>query len=234
MLFVVSVLLLVMLLRERSDKASADGASASEIKKPETFEERVSYAYGVVAYRQLEEMGNPFSVDYFMAGLKTAAASEKSLMSDQEIQKAIQEAELAMVERQEAKIDKTDQQKGEEFLAENGKKEGVVTTASGLQYQVIKAGDGPKPKSTDTVTVHYHGTLIDGTVFDSSVKRGAPATFPLNQVIAGWTEGVALMPKGAKYRFFVPYKLAYGARGSGAIIKPYSVLIFEVELLGIK
>ncbi|MBQ0033989.1 MAG: FKBP-type peptidyl-prolyl cis-trans isomerase [Bacteroidales bacterium] len=122
---------------------------------------------------------------------------------------------------------------GERFLAENKLKEGVVTTESGLQYEVIKEGKGAKPVATDRVKVHYHGTLIDGTVFDSSVERGEPIVFGLNQVIAGWTEGVQLMSVGSKYRFFIPQELAYGSRQAGQI-PPYSTLIFEVELLGIE
>jgi len=122
---------------------------------------------------------------------------------------------------------------GEQFLAENALKEGVITTESGLQYEVITMGKGAKPKATDKVKVHYHGTLIDGTVFDSSVERGEPITFGLNQVIAGWTEGVQLMPVGSKFRFYIPQELGYGAREAGSI-PAYSTLIFEVELLGIE
>lgn len=124
-------------------------------------------------------------------------------------------------------------QEGEEFLAANATKESVIVTESGLQYEVIKMGKGPKPSATDRVRVHYHGTLIDGTVFDSSVERGEPITFGLNQVIAGWTEGVQLMPVGSKFRFYIPQELGYGAREAGSI-PPYSTLIFEVELLGIE
>ena len=122
---------------------------------------------------------------------------------------------------------------GEEFLAENAKKEGVTTTASGLQYEVVELGTGAKPKSTDTVNVHYHGTLIDGTVFDSSVTRGIPATFGVHQVIKGWTEALQLMPVGSKYRLYIPEDLAYGAHPHpGGAIKPFMTLIFDVELLG--
>lgn len=123
---------------------------------------------------------------------------------------------------------------GEQFLAENAKREGVKTTASGLQYEVLEATIGQKPKATDTVRVHYEGTLIDGTVFDSSYKRGESIAFPLNGVIAGWTEGLQLMSVGSKYKFFIPYQLAYGERGAGASIPPYAALIFTVELLGIE
>jgi FKBP-type peptidyl-prolyl cis-trans isomerase FkpA len=126
-------------------------------------------------------------------------------------------------------------EKGEAFLKENSTKEGVKTTASGLQYKVLKEGTGKSPKATDTVEVHYKGTLLDGTEFDSSIKRGQPATFPLNRVIPGWTEGVQLMKEGAKYQFTIPSKLAYGERGTpGGPIPPNSTLIFEVELLSIK
>ena len=123
--------------------------------------------------------------------------------------------------------------KGKEFLEKNGKREGVTTTASGLQYEVMKMGSGDKPKETDEVTVHYHGTLTDGKVFDSSVDRGEPATFPLNGVIKGWTEALQLMPIGSKFKIFLPSDLAYGAQGAGQMIGPHETLIFEVELLKI-
>ena len=122
---------------------------------------------------------------------------------------------------------------GKKFLDENKKRSGVVTTASGLQYEVLKPGTGAKPKATDKVTVHYHGTLLDGSIFDSSVNRGQPATFGVTQVIQGWVEGLQLMPLGAKYKFFIPYDLGYGDQGAGADIGPYSTLVFEVELLKI-
>jgi FKBP-type peptidyl-prolyl cis-trans isomerase len=125
-------------------------------------------------------------------------------------------------------------EEGEKFLAENAKREGVKTTASGLQYEVLEATLGQKPKATDSVRVHYEGTLIDGTVFDSSYKRGESIAFPLNGVIKGWTEGLQLMSVGSKYKFFIPYQLAYGERGAGASIPPYAALIFTVELLGIE
>ena len=123
---------------------------------------------------------------------------------------------------------------GEKFLAENAKREGVKVTASGLQYEVLEATIGQKPKATDSVKVHYEGTLIDGTVFDSSYRRGEPISFPLNGVIKGWTEGLQLMSVGSKYKFFIPYQLAYGEQGAGASIPPYAALIFTVELLGIE
>ncbi len=121
--------------------------------------------------------------------------------------------------------------RGEKFLQENAAKEGVVTTASGLQYKIVREGEGRHPTASDTVVVHYRGTLIDGTEFDSSYKRGEPIEFPLNRVIAGWTEGVQLMQEGAEFRFFIPSKLAYGSRGAGRVIGPNEALIFDVELL---
>ena len=120
---------------------------------------------------------------------------------------------------------------GIEFLKKNAEKEGVITTASGLQYMVLSEGNGKSPKATDQVKCHYEGMLIDGSLFDSSLQRGTPATFPLNGVIAGWTEGLQLMKEGSKFRFFIPYELGYGARGAGASIPPYSTLIFDVELI---
>jgi FKBP-type peptidyl-prolyl cis-trans isomerase len=126
------------------------------------------------------------------------------------------------------------QEAGQAFLAANAKKEGVVTTATGLQYKVLENGTGPRPKATDTVNVHYRGTLIDGKTFDSSYDRGEPISFPLNRVIPGWTEGVQLMPVGSKYEFYIPYQLAYGERGAGGVIPGYAALIFVVELLAIE
>ena len=124
--------------------------------------------------------------------------------------------------------------KGEKFLEDNAKKEGVVVTASGLQYKILTPGTGRSPKATDTVEVHYEGTLIDGTVFDSSYRRKESIEFPLNQVIAGWTEGVQLMQEGAKYRFYIPSRLAYGSRGAGGVIGPNQALIFDVELIKVR
>ncbi|MCQ2229135.1 MAG: FKBP-type peptidyl-prolyl cis-trans isomerase [Bacteroidales bacterium] len=123
---------------------------------------------------------------------------------------------------------------GKAFLAANGERKEVVTLPSGLQYEIMTAGNGPKPKATDSVKCHYHGTLIDGTVFDSSVRRGEPAVFPVNGVIQGWVEALQLMPVGSKWKLFIPYNLGYGARGAGESIPPYATLIFEVELLSIE
>lgn len=137
----------------------------------------------------------------------------------------------AYLQAKEAEKGKAAREAGEHYLAENAKKEGVVVLPSGLQYQVLTATKGRKPAATDNVKCHYEGRLTDGTVFDSSYRRGEPATFPLNGVIAGWTEGLQLMGEGSKFRFFIPYHLAYGERGAGASIPPYAALIFDVELL---
>lgn len=165
-----------------------------------------------------------------LSGTKPKLAVEESTKIKQDFFRKKQEAQVA--ERQASGAE--NKAKGEAFLAENAKKEGVKVTASGLQYEVLKQGDGKKPKATDTVKVHYQGTLIDGTEFDSSYKRGQPISFPLNGVIKGWTEGVALMPVGSKYKFYIPSDLAYGERGAGAKIGANATLIFTVELLAIE
>jgi FKBP-type peptidyl-prolyl cis-trans isomerase len=166
--------------------------------------------------------------DLLIKGMKDQKDSTVS-MELQEAEAYIQEV---MMKKQEAKA-AVDKEAGVKFLAENKSKPGVMTTASGLQYQVMTEGTGPKPLATDMVTVHYHGTTIDGTVFDSSVERKEPASFGLNQVIPGWTEGVQLMSVGSKYKFFIPENLAYGAQSPSPVIKPYSTLVFEVELISI-
>jgi FKBP-type peptidyl-prolyl cis-trans isomerase FklB len=212
---------------------TADTSRAQEAKKPETLTERISYSYGLMIARQLTERGIEIDLAQFSEAFKAVVEKKEPILSEDEVSAAFSENQKILDAKNASGPDKENLDKGVAFLAENAKKEGVKTTASGLQYEVIKAGDGPKPKATDEVKVHYHGTLIDGKVFDSSVDRGEPTEFPLNRVIPGWTEGVQLMPKGAKYRFFIPYDLAYGERGAGADIKPYSALIFEVELLDI-
>ena len=187
---------------------TADSSSAQEAKKPESFSERISYSYGLLIARQLTERGIELDEAQFIAAFKSVLEKKEPLLSEDEVSAAFAENQKILDAKNVTGPDKENLEKGAAFLAENAKKEGVKTTASGLQYVVINAGDGPKPKATDEVKVHYHGTLIDGKVFDSSVQRGEPAEFPLNRVIPGWTEGVQLMPKGAKYRFFIPYDLA--------------------------
>ena len=197
--------------------------------------DKLSYALGLGIGRQLAQMGaTDLNVDDFAAAIKDVLAGSELKVVDSEAQTLVQDffrkqeekANAAMAEKgKKAKAE------GEQYLADNASKEGVVTLPSGLQYKVIKEGNGRKPKATDKVKCHYEGFLIDGTVFDSSVQRGEPAVFPLNQVIAGWTEGLQLMQEGAKYRFFIPYNLAYGEHGAGAMIPPFAALIFDVELI---
>ena len=169
------------------------------------------------------------NVDDFAQAIKDVFASKTSL-TDSEAQQAVQDFFQRKAEEQAGAA----KAEGEAFLAENAKKEGVVSLPSGLQYQVLREGDGRKPAATDQVECHYEGTLINGQVFDSSYQRGQTATFGLNQVIAGWTEGLQLMQEGAKYRFFIPYHLAYGERGAGQSIPPFATLIFDVELVKVK
>lgn len=199
--------------------------------------DKVSYALGIGIGRQLSQMGAAdLNIDDFAQAIKDVIAGDLKL-GDAEAQQIVQEFFAKQEEKQKAEAaekGKAAKQDGEKFLAENGKKEGVITTASGLQYQVLREGNGQSPKATDTVECHYEGTLIDGTKFDSSYNRGQTATFPLNQVIAGWTEGLQLMKEGGKYRFFIPYELGYGERGAGASIPPFSTLVFDVELVSVK
>lgn len=199
--------------------------------------DKVSYALGIGIGRQLSQMGAAdLNIDDFAQAIKDVIAGDLKL-GDAEAQQIVQEFFAKQEEKQKAEAaekGKAAKQDGEKFLAENGKKEGVITTASGLQYQVLREGNGQSPKATDTVECHYEGTLIDGTKFDSSYDCGQTATFPLNQVIAGWTEGLQLMKEGGKYRFFIPYELGYGERGAGASIPPFSTLVFDVELVSVK
>lgn len=199
--------------------------------------DKISYALGIGIGRQLSQMGAAdLNIDDFAQAIKDVIAGDLKL-GDAEAQQIVQEFFAKQEEKQKAEAaekGKAAKQDGEKFLAENGKKEGVITTASGLQYQVLREGNGQSPKATDTVECHYEGTLIDGTKFDSSYDRGQTATFPLNQVISGWTEGLQLMKEGGKYRFFIPYELGYGERGAGASIPPFSTLVFDVELVSVK
>lgn len=187
--------------------------------------DKVSYALGMSIGRQLEQMSaTELNIDDFSQAIKDVFAGSTHL-TDSEAEITVQSFFQQKAEEQ-AKAAKAE---GENFLAENAKKPGVVTLPSGLQYQVLREGNGRKPSATDQVECHYEGTLINGQVFDSSYRRGETATFGLNQVIKGWTEGLQLMQEGAKYRFFIPYNLAYGERGAGQAIPPYATLIFDVE-----
>ena len=194
-----------------------------------TDEDRFSYGLGMlVGERVLKQYGD-VDYDLVLAGMKAQHKSEDTLITLEEAGNALN----AYMEKQFAEESASNRKRGEDYLKANAEKEGVQVTESGLQYSVITAADGAKPKATDQVTVHYRGTLIDGTEFDSSYSRGSPTSFTLDQVIPGWTEGVQLMSVGSKYRFVVPSELAYGERGAGGSIGPFETLIFEVELIEI-
>ena len=193
--------------------------------------DKLSYALGIGIGSQLAGMGaKELNIDDFAQAIKDVISGSQLKVDNVEAQTLVQN----FFQEQEAKQQAAAAEAGKAANAENGKKEGIVTLPSGLQYQVLKEGNGKKPSATDQVVCHYEGTLIDGTVFDSSYQRNQPATFGLNQVIPGWTEGVQLMQEGAKYRFFIPYKLAYGERGAGAQIPPFATLVFDVELIEVK
>ncbi len=190
----------------------------------------VSYSLGVNIGENIKTQFPDIDLKNFEAAIKDVLDdNKKPSISGADAQKTIQE----YFTKQQAKASESVVEEGRKFLAENSKKENVVTLESGLQYEVIKNGEGAKPTLNDQVTTHYHGTLIDGTVFDSSVERGEPASFPVSGVIKGWTEALQLMNVGSKWRLFVPYDLAYGERGAGPQIGPFTTLIFEVELISI-
>lgn len=193
--------------------------------------EKVSYALGMNLALNLKSSGIE-SLDYaeLAKGLETVFEGKEAELTSAEANEILQKFFGELQEKQHS----ANIQAGKDFLADNAKKDGVVTTESGLQYEIITEGNGEKPSATDQVECHYHGTLIDGTVFDSSVERGTPATFPVNGVIQGWVEALQMMPVGSKWRLFVPSNLAYGERGAGQQIGPHTTLIFEVELIGIK
>ena len=200
--------------------------------------DKLSYALGLGIGRQLSQMGAAdLNIDDFAQAVKDMIDGKEPQVAAAEAQQIVEDFFRKQEERQRAEAAekyKGAKSEGEKYLSENAKKEGVVTLPSGLQYQVLKEGNGKSPKATDKVVCHYEGMLIDGTMFDSSVQRGEPATFPLNGVIAGWTEGLQLMKEGAKYRFFIPYQLGYGERGAGASIPPFATLVFDVELIEVK
>lgn len=189
---------------------------------------KISYALGLGIAHQLKSMGiEDFSIEDFAQSIKDVMSGAETAMTNIEAQQMLSEY-FQNKEKEQAQQAIAE---GKVYLENNGKREGVTTTKSGLQYEVLTEGTGKSPKATDTVRCHYEGRLLDGTVFDSSYQRGEPADFGLNQVIPGWTEGVQLMKEGAKFRFHIPYLLAYGERGASAQIPPYSTLVFDVELV---
>ncbi|MCK5859367.1 FKBP-type peptidyl-prolyl cis-trans isomerase [Abyssibacter sp.] len=204
--------------------------------EPSSEAEKFSYAVGVDVARSLEQVSDKVDAAAFSAGFAAAHGSHDLAMTDEDMTaiKTTVSQSLQQAQQEEAQVAaKEATAKGEAFRTENAENDNVMVTDSGLQYEVLEDSDGDKPTAEDKVTVHYKGTLIDGTVFDSSYDRGNPATFPLSGVIPGWTEGLQLMPVGSKYRFVIPPELAYGQRGAGARIGPNETLVFEVELLSI-
>ena len=191
----------------------------------------ISYGLGISIAQNISNQGlNDVNSEKFAMGLDDYLKGSTPLISIEEANKMLNDYFVAIQkEKNSANIEK-----GKQFLAENSKKEGVVSLPSGLQYKILKQGTGPKPTIDDKVSTHYHGTLLDGTVFDSSIQRGEPATFPLNGVIKGWTEALQLMPVGSKWELYIPSTLAYGERGAGGSIGPHATLIFQVELLSIE
>jgi len=209
---------------------------AVENKLLKTDKDKTSYALGMNAGTNFKQQSIDVNTDVFLKGLKDALSGAKPLLTDDEMRSTLTVLQKEMMAKQTEKMQALgvkNKKEGEAFLAENKKKEGVITLPSGLQYKIIKEGTGNMPKAADTVTTNYRGTLIDGTEFDSSYKRGEPATFPVNGVISGWTEALQLMKTGSKWQLFIPSNLAYGERGTGPI-GPNAVLLFDVELISIK
>lgn len=209
-------------------------AQAAPGDKPQSLEDKASYIIGFNLGSNLKQQEIPISADLIIKGLRDGLGGAKGLLTDEEIQATMTEFQQKMMAKQQEKMQAAgakNKQDADAFLAANKGKQGVITTASGLQYQILKEGTGPNPKPTDQVTVHYKGTLLDGTVFDSSYDRNEPATFVVGQVIPGWVEALQLMKVGSKAKLFIPPSLAYGESGAGQEIGPNALLIFEVELL---
>lgn len=216
---------------------TATGAKTAVPLVLKTQKDKVSYAIGLNIGKSFRKDSVDVNSAIFARGVKDAITGAKPLLTDEELKVVLTELQAELKKRQDdvtRLAGETNQKAGEAFLAENRTKEGVVALPSGLQYKIVTAGTGPKPAETDSVVCNYRGTLLDGTEFDSSYKRGQPATFPVNGVIKGWTEALQLMPVGSKWQLFVPPDLAYGARGAGGEIGPNATLLFEVELISIQ
>jgi len=213
------------------------GAVASDsVKTLESENDKVSYAFGLVLGKRMTQDMPDLNVDVFAQAIKDAFSGDKALLTDNQVSETLTAFQRNLQQKQMEEIQKLSEENkkaGEAFLAENKNKEGVVTLESGLQYKVLKEGKGPQPGPNDVVKVHYTGTLINGKVFDSSVERGEPVSFPVNGVIAGWTEALQLMPQGSKWQLFIPSDLAYGVNGNRTI-GPNETLLFEVELLDVE
>jgi FKBP-type peptidyl-prolyl cis-trans isomerase len=202
----------------------------------DTDDQKASYAIGLQTGQNLQDAASRLDMDAFIQGVRDAMAEADPALSQEELTAAMQAFGQSIqeeIEKERTAMAESNMAEGEAYLAENGAKDGVVTTESGLQYEVLEAGDGERPSADATVTIHYRGTLIDGTEFDSSYERGQPATFPVGGVIAGFSEALQLMPVGSKYRITIPGELAYGPQGAGRDIGPNATLIFELELLEI-
>jgi FKBP-type peptidyl-prolyl cis-trans isomerase FklB len=216
--------------------AVAAPAFAADAATPTSKKDKISYSIGMDIGTSLKRRELDLNSDQLVAGLKDALSGGKTKLTEDEVQKILTDFQQELqvkAEELSKKMAEKNKQEGEAFLAANKKKPGVKALPSGLQYKVITEGTGPMPKATDTVSTNYKGTLINGTEFDSSYKRGKPATFPVNGVIKGWTEALQLMKVGSKWELYIPSDLAYGPRGAGQIIEPNSTLVFEVELLSI-
>ncbi len=229
------ILMVIMVLGLSSvTLATVEHEAKGELK---TSCEELSYAFGTDIGMSLKHLETEIDLPAFFRGVEDSFNDRDLLLTQEKIAKLKEEFFKKQREEQTRKmkeLGEKNRKEGEAFLAKNKKKKGVITTESGLQYMVLEKGDGPKPKATDTVSVNYRGTLIDGTEFDSSYKRGKPVTFPVKGVIAGWTEALLLMNVGSKYKLFIPPNLGYGERGPSRLIGPQATLIFEVELLGIE
>ncbi len=216
--------------------ASTLSYAAEPLKSLDTQDQKVSYSFGLVLGKRMTNDMPDMQIDVFVQGLKDAYSGSAQLITDEQVSKILADFQRDLQQKQLEEVQKTgavNKKTGTEFLEANKNKEGVVTLESGLQYKVLTEGKGPQPGSTDVVKVHYTGSLINGTVFDSSIDRGQPVTFPVNGVIAGWTEALQLMPTGSKWQLFIPSDLAYGPNGNRSI-GPNETLLFDVELLGIE
>lgn len=227
------LLLLLTACDQKKDEMMEENAVQETVETETSLEseaDRFSYGLGMMLGEQVLKQYGTIDYDLLMQGMKAQHLGETTKLSIQDAGQVLNAYAQKMAAEKHVEV----KAKGEAYLKANAEKEGVTVTDSGLQYSVITEGDGDKPAATNQVTVHYRGTTIDGTEFDSSYSRNAPATFGLNQVIAGWTEGVQLMNVGSKYQFVIPFNLAYGERGAGEAIGPFETLIFEVELIEIK
>lgn len=216
--------------------AASYSFAVEPLKTLETQDQKVSYSFGLVFGKRMANDLPELNVDVFVQGLKDSFQGQAALLTDEQVAKILEDFQRDLQQKQIEKVQQTgaeNKKAGAEFLAENKNKEGVVTLESGLQYKIITEGKGQQPGPSDVVKVHYTGTLISGEVFDSSVERGEPVTFPVNGVIAGWTEALQLMPKGSKWQLYIPSDLAYGTNGNRSI-GPNETLLFEVELIDIE